>query len=60
LDNPPDNWGGEKGFVSKEMMERRLPKPSNDLLVLMCGPPPMMGGCKKALNELGYKNVEMF
>jgi len=54
LNNPPDNWKGGKGFVTKEMIQSKLPHPTSDVKTLLCGPPPMIGAMKKCLDELGY------
>jgi cytochrome-b5 reductase len=37
LNNPPANWNGGVGFVSKEQIAERLPPPSEDIKVLLCG-----------------------
>jgi len=42
LDKPPKRWNGGSGFVSKEMLVKYLPKPSDDHLVLVCGPKGML------------------
>merc|ERR1712232_150768 len=42
LDNPPENWNGGKGFVTASMVKENLPEPSDDHLILFCGPPPML------------------
>jgi len=42
LDKPPTNWNGGSGFVSKEMVSQQIPPPNSDVLVLFCGPPPML------------------
>ncbi|KAJ1732657.1 NADH-cytochrome b5 reductase [Coemansia sp. Benny D160-2] len=54
LNNPPEGWAGSIGFVTKEVIQKYMPAPADDIKVLICGPPPMvkaMGGC---LGELGY------
>ncbi|KAI1797813.1 NADH-cytochrome b5 reductase [Ganoderma leucocontextum] len=42
LNNPPPNWAGGVGFVSKEQIEKYLPSTDNNIKVLLCGPPPMI------------------
>lgn len=37
LNNAPEGWNGGVGFVTKEMMEEKLPKPANDIKILLCG-----------------------
>lgn len=54
LNEPPQGWKGGEGFVSKEAIEKYLPKPAGDIKVLLCGPPPMINAMKKHLDELGY------
>ncbi|KIK78225.1 hypothetical protein PAXRUDRAFT_834660 [Paxillus rubicundulus Ve08.2h10] len=54
LNNPPEGWTGGVGFVSKEHIEEHLPSSSDDIKVLLCGPPPMMTAMKKHLAELNY------
>lgn len=48
-------WQYSTGFVSAEMIKDHLFEPSDDNLVLMCGPKPMITfACLPALDELGY------
>ncbi|KAH9623126.1 hypothetical protein KSS87_001701 [Heliosperma pusillum] len=67
VDKPSENWKGGVGYVSKDMVSKGLPVPSNDTLVLVCGPPGMMqhisgnkakdysqGELSGVLKELGY------
>lgn len=46
LNNPPPNWKGGVGFVTKNQIEQHLPPTSHDIKVLLCGPPPMMTAMK--------------
>ncbi|KAI0961472.1 hypothetical protein AcV7_000563 [Taiwanofungus camphoratus] len=56
LNNPPENWSGGVGFVSKAQVENWMPASNlhNDIKILLCGPPPMMTAMKKHLAELNY------
>ncbi|GAV87134.1 NAD_binding_1 domain-containing protein/FAD_binding_6 domain-containing protein [Cephalotus follicularis] len=67
VDNPSKNWKGGKGYISKDMALKGLPGPSDDTLILVCGPPGMMehisgdkaknysqGELTGILKELGY------
>lgn len=48
-------WKYSTGFVSAEMIASHLYSPSEDTLVLMCGPPPMINfACLPTLDKLGY------
>lgn len=73
LSNPSDSWTGYKGFVSKEMVEELMPEPSDDNLICVCGPPPMMfhvsgdkakdksqGELQGLLKELKYSSTQVF
>ncbi|XP_059637998.1 NADH-cytochrome b5 reductase-like protein [Cornus florida] len=42
VDNPSKDWRGGTGFISKDMAVKGLPGPSDDTLILVCGPPGMM------------------
>ncbi|KAK6945069.1 Oxidoreductase FAD/NAD(P)-binding [Dillenia turbinata] len=67
VDNPTKDWRGGKGIISKDMVVKGLPGPSDDTLILVCGPPGMMehisgdkakdytqGELSGILKELGY------
>ncbi|KAL6558372.1 NADH-cytochrome b-5 reductase-like protein [Orobanche minor] len=67
VDNPTKDWLGGRGYISKDMMVKGLPSPSDDTLILVCGPPGMMnhisgdkakdrsqGELTGILKELGY------
>uniref|UniRef100_K3WYP0 NADH-cytochrome b5 reductase n=1 Tax=Globisporangium ultimum (strain ATCC 200006 / CBS 805.95 / DAOM BR144) TaxID=431595 RepID=K3WYP0_GLOUD len=73
LSNPAETWTGLKGFVSKEMIEEFIPGPSDDHLVCVCGPPPMMyhisgdkakdktqGELQGLLKDLNYTSKQVF
>ncbi|KAI3771620.1 hypothetical protein L6452_02786 [Arctium lappa] len=42
VDNPSKYWVGGTGYISKDMALKGLQAPSEDTLVLVCGPPGMM------------------
>ncbi|KFV06651.1 NADH-cytochrome b5 reductase 3, partial [Tauraco erythrolophus] len=55
LDRPPESWDYSQGFVNQEMIRDHLPPPQSDVLILMCGPPPMIQyACIPNLDKLGY------
>ncbi|KAL7798397.1 ferredoxin reductase-like protein [Trichoderma ceciliae] len=54
LDKPPEGWTGGVGFVTTDMITKWLPKPASDVKILLCGPPPMINGLKKATESLGF------
>ena len=49
------DWKYSEGFVNDEMIKEHLPAPSEDTIILMCGPPPMIKfACNPNLDKLGY------
>lgn len=74
LDKPPtDNWQGELGYLTVDMAKKYFPPPSNDNLILVCGPPPMMkaisgdkvspkdqGELAGVLKEAGYTKDQVY
>jgi cytochrome-b5 reductase len=61
LNNPPEGWTGGAGFVTKEMIENKLPpsKLAKQVKILLCGPPPMMSIMKKYLEELEFEKCRV-
>ena len=55
IDKAEPGWTGGVGFVTKKMIEERLPPPSTDTKILLCGPPGMINASKKNLVELGFQ-----
>lgn len=56
LDRPTEGWKYSSGFINDQMIKDHLPAPADDVLVLMCGPPPMINfACLPNLDKLGYK-----
>ena len=60
LDKPPAKWTGGSGFVTADMIREHLPEPSNDHVILRCGPRPMMDVMEKHLDSLGYTKEQQF
>lgn len=42
LSKPSSAWKGHKGFVTGELLDVTLPKPSSDVSIFVCGPPGFM------------------
>jgi cytochrome-b5 reductase len=43
------------------MLSKHMPEPADDVLILMCGPPPMIKfACIANLNKLGYSEDMQF
>ncbi|CAL9039080.1 NADH--cytochrome b5 reductase 1-like [Musa acuminata AAA Group] len=60
LNQPPDEWNGGVGFVSKEMIKAHCPAPASDIQILRCGPPPMNKAMAAHLDDLGYTKEMQF
>ncbi|KAI1433125.1 hypothetical protein GGR50DRAFT_539091 [Xylaria sp. CBS 124048] len=57
LDKPPEGWTGGVGYVTADMVAKWLPKAASDVKILLCGPPPMISGLKKATESLGFQKA---
>lgn len=55
---PPKEFKGNKGYVTT-YLEQKAPNPANSI-ALICGPPPMMRGAVKSLQQLGFKDEQIF
>jgi cytochrome-b5 reductase len=56
----PD-WDYSEGFISEDMVRDHLPGPSEDALILMCGPPPMVQfACNPNLDKVGHSSSQRF
>lgn len=59
LSRPSDEWKGERGHVSKELLRERVFGPGEDNVALLCGPPAMIQkAVLPALKEIGYREDE--
>jgi len=67
------NWKHDVGFISSSMVKKYLPPPSNDTVVMVCGPPGLMnlvsgdkapdysqGELTGLLKDLGYSKDGVF
>ncbi|VDM61597.1 unnamed protein product [Angiostrongylus costaricensis] len=62
VDRPPENWKYSSGFINDQMIKARLfSPPSEDCVVLLCGPPPMINfACTPNLDKLAYDPKNRF
>lgn len=56
LHHPPKNWDGEKGYVTKDIMKKYLPRYDAHHKLLVCGPLEMNELVLKYGKELGWNN----
>jgi len=62
LEQPPEGWDGEKGFISAEILKRHLPDNYKEweYLFFLCGPMPMIHAVEGALKHLGVSSARVF
>ncbi|XP_077565274.1 NADH-cytochrome b5 reductase 3 [Stigmatopora nigra] len=61
VDRAPDKWEYSEGFINEAMVREHLPPPSDDAMVLMCGPPPMIQfACNPNLDKVGHAAEHRF
>lgn len=53
LDQAPEGWTGEKGFITPELLARHLPPERCGLQYFLCGPPPLMFAVERDLRDVG-------
>jgi predicted ferric reductase len=54
VEEPPEGWDGETGYLSRELLDRRLPPAATaGLQYFVCGPEPMMDVVEAALLARG-------
>jgi predicted ferric reductase len=49
---PPAAWTGERGYITREVIERHLPQNRAQAEYFLCGPTPMTRAVERALGEL--------
>nr|AZL94382.1 NADH-dependent fumarate reductase [Nephromyces sp. MMRI]AZL94383.1 NADH-dependent fumarate reductase [Nephromyces sp. MMRI] len=55
LDSPPEKWEHFSGFITADMISSSLPPPSQNPIIILCGPPPMKKfACLPNLKLLNY------
>jgi predicted ferric reductase len=53
VEDPPPGANVEKGYVTREILEKHLPGDLDGYKFLLCGPTPMTEGIKSTLEEMG-------
>jgi predicted ferric reductase len=53
LENPPEGWKGETGYVTRELLAKYLPDEPGESAYFICGPKPIMDITEIALRNLG-------
>ena len=53
LSDTDEEWPGERGRITFDLLERHLPEDKPSYLYFICGPPPMMDSVEHALRRAG-------
>jgi predicted ferric reductase len=53
LEEPPEDWPGESGYITAEILQKYLPVQFKRFKYLICGPIPMMDAMERVLPTLG-------
>lgn len=59
LSRPPEDWQGETGYVTREILERHLPADHEDRHYFICGPIPMIAAVERDLLAMGVPLVKI-
>lgn len=59
LEEPSEEWEGEVGWVTKELLDRHLPPGRDRLEYYVCGPVPMIRGVERSLGTLGIPRARV-
>ena len=60
LEHPPKDWDGKTGRIEKSNLELLFKPDGDDVVSLVCGPPPMLEAAKSGLLEMGFVEDETF
>lgn len=60
LEEPPEDWTGETGYVDEELLAAHLPENREAYEYFICGPTPMMNSSEVALRELGISWKQIY
>ena len=53
LEQPPEGWAGERGWIDRALLERHLPLQRAHWQCFVCGPPPMLDAMERLLPQCG-------
>jgi predicted ferric reductase len=59
LEKPPEDWEGESGWITREMLDRHLPEGRREFHYFICGPIPMIRAMEEFLGELGVRGTNI-
>jgi 3-phenylpropionate/trans-cinnamate dioxygenase ferredoxin reductase subunit len=53
LESPPEDWAGERGYLTQALLEASLPQETRKAEHFICGPAPMMDAVERNLVRMG-------
>jgi predicted ferric reductase len=53
LEKPPEDWDGETGFITEEVLRRHVPVDCVECVYFICGPLPMIHLVRRGLHHIG-------
>jgi len=60
LNTAPAGWTQGQGFITREVLEAKLPAPGSGVAVLRCGPPAMNDAMGAHLAAIGHEEAALF
>jgi predicted ferric reductase len=59
LENPPQNWEGESGYITKDVLQQHLSCDYRTCTYFICGPLSMIVSVERSLEELAVSRHQM-
>jgi predicted ferric reductase len=59
LEEPPDGWQGERGWITRDVIERHMPADRRGPVYFVCGPEAMTQAMERFLHDLGVPGVRV-
>ena len=60
IEKPPENWEGEKGFITFDVLHRHLPEDYKEWTYFLCGPLPMIDAVEASFKRLEIPSKHVF
>ncbi len=59
LERPSEDWEGERGYITKDVLQRHLSCDYRNCIYFICGPLPMIELVERSLEELSVSRKDM-
>jgi len=60
LEKPTEDWQGERGFITADVLQRHLPANYKEATYFLCGPLPMIEAVEGALHKIHIPSLHIF